>query len=282
MSIRVGYTGWTWIQDEFDGWKPFSNKYDEMYEQYIKDIADLGYQTAENFEFISKLYENRTDWFNDLHNKYNVKFENLYFYYTNDPKADIEKARDCIKFMIAVNAHYMNMQGVLWRDEPFVRPINKEALDIYAEEANTIGRMCYEAGIKACMHPHANTPLFNADQIDYFFENTDPKYVHMCMDTAHTTLAGIDPVKQAKKYADRMGYMHLKDLDPDASLNPEWPMKRFRPLGYGCIDFKGVVNELKKAGYDDILCVELDYQPVCNYRSAQISRDYIHNVLRLL
>ena len=45
------------------------------------------------------------------------------------------------------------------------------------------------------------------------------------------------------------------------------------------VDFKGVVNELKNAGYDGILCVELDYQPVCNYRSAQISREYLHNVL---
>ena len=129
------------------------------------------------------------------------------------------------------------------------------------------------------MHPHANTALFHQDEIDLFMANTDPEYVFLCVDTAHTTLAGMDAPAFIRQYGKRVGYMHLKDIDPDASLNPEWPMKRFRPLGYGCVDFKGVVDELKNAGYDGILCVELDYQPVCNYRSAQISREYLHNVL---
>ena len=131
------------------------------------------------------------------------------------------------------------------------------------------------------MHPHANTALFHKDAIDLYMANTDPEYVFLCMDTAHTTLAGIDAPSLVREYGKRIGYMHLKDLDPDDTLNPEWPMKRFRPLGYGCVDFKGIVRELKAADYDGILCVELDYQPVCNYRSAQISREYIHNVLGL-
>ena len=48
-------------------------------------------------------------------------------------------------------------------------------------------------------HPHANTALFKKDQIDLFMQNTDPEYVFLCMDTAHTTLAGIDAVEFAKE-----------------------------------------------------------------------------------
>ena len=47
------------------------------------------------------------------------------------------------------------------------------------------------------------------------------------------------------------------------------------------MDFKGVYKALKNGGYDGVLCVELDKQPVCNYRSAQISREYLHNALGL-
>lgn len=61
----------------------------------------------------------------------------------------------------------------------------------------------------------------------------------------------------------------------------EWAMNRFLPLGQGTVDFKGVYKALKHGGYDGVLCVELDKQPVCNYRSAQISREYLHNTIGL-
>ena len=94
----------------------------------------------------------------------------------------------------------------------------------------------------ACFHPHANTPVFTEEQIDLLMANTNPELVTLCLDTAHTTLAGMDPVKAFDKYADRLGYVHLKDVDPDESVHPEWPMKRFRPLGVGTVDFKGIYN----------------------------------------
>jgi len=56
-------------------------------------------------------------------------------------------------------------------------------------------------------------------------------------------------------------------------------MHRFRPLGYGTIDFKGVYNVLKNNGYDGVICVELDNPPVCNYKAAMDSRIYLRNVI---
>ena len=42
-----------------------------------------------------------------------------------------------------------------------------------------------------------------------------------------------------------------------------------------------IVNVLKENGYDGVLCVELDNPEICNFRSAQISRQYIKDVLKL-
>jgi inosose dehydratase len=56
-------------------------------------------------------------------------------------------------------------------------------------------------------------------------------------------------------------------------------MARFLPLGWGTVDFKGVLKSLRKHGYDGVLCVELDKQPVCNYHSAMVSRRYLHDAL---
>lgn len=279
--MRIGYTGWTWFLNEVNDPSTFATNYQKYFEQFLKEAADLGYETIENFSFLADYYMGQEKELKELVDRYGLKFENLYFYFSNDAEKDLEKAKQYLDFMQKIDAHYMNMQGVMWKDTPFLRPIDREGILRYAELANKIGRMCTERGIKACMHPHMNTLVFQEDQVDLFMENTDPDHVYMCMDTAHTTLAGMDAPRFAKKWGKRMGYVHLKDVDPNPDAHPEWPMKRFLPLGYGCVDFKGVVQALREEGYDDILCVELDYQPVCCYKSAMDSRNYIHNVLHL-
>ncbi|MEG0897890.1 MAG: sugar phosphate isomerase/epimerase, partial [Ruthenibacterium sp.] len=253
----------------------------ENFEQFLREVSNLGYETVEDFSFIADYYENDEDGFMSLLQKYNLKFENLYFYFSDDAEKDYANAEKYIAFAKAVGATHMNMQAVMWKDAPFVRPTDKEAVLDYAKRSNIIGKMCADKGIKACMHPHSNTKVFSEEQIDLYLANTDARYVYLCIDTAHTTLAGMDAPAAAQKYGSRVGYMHLKDIDPDKTAHPEWPMRRFLPLGYGCIDFKGVVKALQEAGYDGILCVELDYQPVCNYKSAMDSRNYIRNVLKL-
>ena len=277
--MKIGYTGWTWFSNEVTDSQVSAANYQKYFEQFLKEIADLGYETAENFSFLADYYKGQETEFVALVEKYGLKFENLYFYFSDDPEFDLKKAAEYIEFMKKVGAHYMNMQGVMWKDTPFLRPTNREGILQYAELANKIGAMCAGAGIRACLHPHANTRIFTEEQIDLFLENTDPRFVSLCIDTAHTTLAGINAPAAARKWGKRIGYVHLKDVDPDETLHPEWPMKRFLPLGYGCVDLKGVVTALKESGYDGILCVELDYQPVCNYKSAMDSRSYIHNVL---
>ena len=42
--------------------------------------------------------------------------------------------------------------------------------------------------------------------------NTDPRYVFLCYDTGHFTFAGEDPLAMLKKYVDRVGHVHLKDM----------------------------------------------------------------------
>lgn len=279
--MKIGYTGWTWLSDEYNDWAPMSDNHKRDFEQYLREVADLGYETTENFNFIADYYKDDWEGFKAVVAKYGLKFANLYFYFSDDPEKDVAEAERYLEFMTAVGATHMNMQGVMWKDTPFDRPTDEAGVKAYASLSNRIGKLCAERGIKACLHPHANTKIFKEDQIDLFLANTDPSLVWLCLDTAHLTLAGMDAALMAKKYGKRVGYMHLKDIDPDESLHPEWPMKRFRPLGQGIVNFRGVYNALKSEGYDDILCVELDYQPVCNYKSAMDSRNYIHSVLGL-
>ena len=280
--MKIGYTGWTWIVDEHNDWAPLSDKPKRDFEQFLREVSDLGYKTIENFDFTVNYFKDDEISLVALCKKYSLEFANLYFYFTNDAQDDYEKAVRCIDFMKKTGARYMNIQCVMWKDAPLERPFNRDAVLDYAKRCNQIGEMCTKNDIKLCMHPHACTNIYTEEEIDLFLENTDPNFVYLCLDTAHVTLAGMDVIKEIEKVGKRIGYMHLKDLDPDVTVNPEWPLKRFCPLGYGIVDFKGVVKALKKINYDGILCVEVDYQPVCNYKTAMDCRNYIHSNLGLM
>ena len=41
--MKIGYTGWTWISNEFDDWNPINERHKENFERYLRDISDLGW-----------------------------------------------------------------------------------------------------------------------------------------------------------------------------------------------------------------------------------------------
>ena len=271
--MRVAYTGWTWLINHQD-----NQKYE--FEQFLKEVADIGYDSVENFAFITKYFNNDAGEVKGLLDKYGLHMANLYEHFTDDSEADYNSAVAYVDFMKKIGSGHLNLQGTMWREDPQDRPLDKARVKAYADLSNKIGKLCADNGIKACMHPHANTAIFSEEDIDFFAENTDPEYVYLCLDTAHTLLAGMDPAGAFRKYAPRIGYVHLKDVSPVEAV-PGQRMTRFTALGMGTIDFLGVYNELAAAGFDGVLCVELDRPHVCNYKSALVSRQYIHNVLGL-
>ena len=272
--MKIAYTGWTWLIHHED-------QYRYEFEQSLKEISDLGYDAVENFAFITRYFDDDATAVKTLLDRYHLEMVNLYEHFTDDAQADYESAEHYVEFMKQIGATHLNLQGVMWEKAPLNRPTDKEKIQSYAALSNRIGALCQKNGIKACFHPHACTPVFTQEQIDLFLSQTDPDLVWLCLDTAHTLLAGMDVPAAFDKYLPRIGYVHLKDVDPDESLHPEWPMLRFLPLGYGCVDFSGMLKMCRKHHYDGVLCVELDNPPVCNYKAAMDSRNYIHNVLHL-
>lgn len=270
--MKIAYTGWTWLINHQD-----NHRFE--FEQFLKEVHDLGYQAVENFAFVAKYFDFDAEEINRLLQKYQLEFCNLYLHYSEDPEEDYKNAQIYVDFMKKIGAKYLNLQAVMWKDEPNLRPTDRARIEAYARLSDQIGQLCQENGMVACFHPHANTAIFTQEQIDHFLACTRPEWVKLCLDTAHTTIAGMDAVAAFTQYADRIGYVHLKDVLPDPARLATSPMECFCPLGDGTIDFPGVHRALATHGYDGYLCVELDRQPVCNYKSAMVSRRYLHDVL---
>lgn len=283
--MKLGYTVWTWMKEEFGRGEVPSEYAKEHFEEAVRSISHLGYQTLENFNFLIYLYENKLDELRELLEKHNLPLVCLYQTYLGEPEMSEEEflalgERTC-KVLQAVGGKYLNLQAGMWEDKPFERPTDYAVLDRYVSLFNRMGEIAAHYGVQACLHPHAQTPIFREHEIDYMIEHLNTDYVKLGLDTGHTTLGGMDPVKAFDKYGDLIAYVHLKDVNPDEHFDDEWPLHRLHALGQGTVDFQGVLRSLRKHNYDGVLCVEADYPLICNYETAQYCRNYCRDVLYL-
>jgi inosose dehydratase len=122
-------------------------------------------------------------------------------------------------------------------------------------------------GLRIAFHHEASSPVETEDEIDRLLAITDPEMVGLCLDTGHLIYGGGDPVAAIPRWADRIWYVHLKDVWPDKLARirreripaPEaWALSIFAGLGEGCARVPHIVEALQRSGYGGWLIVEQD------------------------
>ncbi|TDC20924.1 2-keto-myo-inositol dehydratase, partial [Streptomyces sp. 8K308] len=71
-----------------------------------------------------------------------------------------------------------------------------------------------EFGLGIVVHPHADTHIATEEHVTRFLDATDSSAVNLCLDTGHYAYCGGDSVKLIETYGERIGYLHLKQVDP--------------------------------------------------------------------
>jgi len=157
-----------------------------------------------------------------------------------------------------------------------------------AERVNEIGRLCKRHGLGLGFHPHWDTMIETEAQLDTLMGQTDPDLVFLAPDTAHLVLGNADPVHIFRKYIDRIGYVHFKDIKRDSDFPDYLPgefefMKEFVELGKGVLadKFPTMLDALKASGYEGFVIVEQDYTELEPKRSAKVNFEYMSGVLGL-
>ncbi|HTW98080.1 MAG TPA: TIM barrel protein, partial [Acidimicrobiales bacterium] len=165
--------------------------------------------------------------------------------------------------------------------------LDESAFAVQTDTVQRLGEMAAEYGVQAGVHPHAGTYVEFADEVDHLLEATDPELVKLVLDTGHLAYAGMDAVARIREYRDRLGYVHLKDVDAGVLADVRrnalgfWDAYRagvFCVLGSGLNDFAAVRDALNEVGYEGWLTVEQDADPT---GSSDPRRDAIAS-LRLL
>jgi inosose dehydratase len=69
-------------------------------------------------------------------------------------------------------------------------------------------------GVRLQFHPHADSHVETQAQTERFLDETDPAVVSLCLDTGHLAYRHADVPALIRKYPDRIGYVHIKQMDP--------------------------------------------------------------------
>ena len=194
-----------------------------------------------------------------------------------------EEEQDFIRnldFLEAVGASRINVSEQSYSiqgktDVPILTGGHKHVMDDtewdrFCKGLNRLGRIAADRGFKLCFHHHMGTVVQTSAETDRMMANTDPGYVFLCYDTGHFTFAGEDPLAMLKKYVDRVGHVHLKDMRLDVVAQVREQNRSFLQAvragaftvpGDGNVNFDPVFQVLSDAGYRGWLLVEAEQDP---------------------
>ena len=82
-------------------------------------------------------------------------------------------------------------------------------------------RMFEKYGVRAQYHPHADSHVDTEENVYRFLDGTDGEFVNLCLDTGHISYCGGDNIAIIERAPDRIGYLHLKQVDPEVRAKVE-------------------------------------------------------------
>ncbi|WP_432762314.1 TIM barrel protein [Streptomyces sp. NBC_01220] len=119
-------------------------------------------------------------------------------------------------------------------------------------------------GVTATLHPHIGTMVEGPDEVERVLNGSA---VPLCLDTGHLLAGGNDPVDLARRAADRIAHVHLKDVDAalaarvragDVTYTEAVRTGLYQPLGQGDVDISAITTALDAAGYTGWYVLEQD------------------------
>jgi inosose dehydratase len=108
-----------------------------------------------------------------------------------------------------------------WRDHKTGAPkedreLSDEQWGLLTSGHDELGKRILDSyGLHVQFHSHADSHVGYQPDIERFVESTNPEFVNLCLDTGHVAYYGGDNLELIAKYPDRIGYLHLKQVNPE-------------------------------------------------------------------
>jgi inosose dehydratase len=169
--------------------------------------------------------------------------------------------------------------------------LDEDAWKTLVTSTNELGKIVAEDyGLKLQFHPHADSHVETQAQTERFLDETDPRWVNLCLDTGHLAYTRADNVAIIRGYPDRIGYVHIKQMDPaivERAERDDLAFGQAVAMGASCEppaglpDVPSVVEALNGLDAELFVVVEQDMYPVEFDKPEPIARrtrDYLRGV----
>lgn len=147
-----------------------------------------------------------------------------------------------------------------------------------------------EYGVRAVVHPHAGGYIEFEDEIRQLVKDIPYDKVGLCLDTGHLYYSGMNPESWLREFADRIDYVHFKDVNQaifEQCLADDLPFFDavakgvMCPIGTGVLDYDAIRQALLDIEYEGYITVEQERDPRdsdTSLRDVKASRDFLNNV----
>ena len=267
-DIHLGYASITWNGDD---------------RQAIEDIAALGFPGIQLRSNVLKEFASAAE-LRALLEKHQLKMVALSSGGVRiDPAVESEEiARHTAnaKFVHDVGGLYLQVTD----ERPKDRAVSSADYTRLGKLIAEIGKRTADLGISLGYHNHMGTLGQSPEEVEQILQAADPRYAKLELDVAHYFQGGGDPAKAIEKYADRLLFLHIKDVESLPSASNPKRSYRFVELGRGRVDLPAVFEALHKINFRGWAIVELDAVPDKNRtpkESGEISKKYLEEKLKV-
>ncbi len=166
---------------------------------------------------------------------------------------------------------------------------DEDRLQLAIENCGIVCQTLQSSGLRPLHHSHIGGVFETEAEITRLLDTLGPDVIGFGPDTGHLRWAGVDPVAMIRRYADRTGGIHIKDvfpdyLDPASRVGMSYrevtsTQRVWAEPGLGVLDFDAVVAAMP-ADYDGDYMIEVDVPSVeSRYDSHQMSFDWARQAL---
>jgi inosose dehydratase len=157
------------------------------------------------------------------------------------------------------------------------------------DNCGTVCRVLRAEGLWPLHHSHVGGVFETEAEIVRLLDELGPGVIGFGPDTGHLRWAGIEPASFIRRYADRLGGIHIKDcfpdfLDPSSRLDMGYrevqvTKRLWAEPGLGVVDFAAVLEAIPP-GYDGDFMIEVDEPSVPSKKeSHRISYEWASHTL---
>jgi inosose dehydratase len=276
LNVKIGHTLLTW--DVF--------AHPENIEQGIRDIAELGFAGTETGGMLYDWWEAKAP--GQLQRILREAGIPMVTLFESGEWTDEEAAPKLLEDARRWSEAIANLGGAMLmlvpgrrRDVP---PYGLDDFRRMAETMNRAGQIAKREGIDATMHPHWGTAAETRLEIEVLLDRLDPSLVGFAPDTGQIAKGGADPFPIVDRWAERVRYVHMKDLAPEweAMRQAGVPLRSpegYAEMGQGTIDFRRLLPILDRVGYAGWLMAELDESKRSGRESATLAKRYVESTL---